>query len=579
MWWRNRKAISFIVGVVILVQLVYWIGLSTISDTTVGLLVFCSVSISVLSSLAIFTFGADLDFSTGRTAFPQRFFTLPVGSLKISLIPVFAMVVAIAWCWIPAALLMLHNISGNANAIDIDATFASLFIALPWLAMSAVGCWLQAIAWWPFRSAWHRLGVIVVLVVSVVALFVYGIDAMQSKDFQTPRLLILLTALFGFSAAVVSVFKARRLSWRSEASARDFSLVASDDDSSFRKLASFDQLELETSEDSLLWRDWRQVFRVPSLLMMFFAAPFAFAVFLIPLLAHTYSAETLEPDASDSYSIAIYALLQMITILIPLIMFVPPFILLMTSPMLGKSSYWKREFAFSAFLGGLPVSDDQFLVSRIKSVLRSSFQAWSVALFALALWAIPNSIRQPFSQMIAANGADDIWPYFAVCFILGSLYLSLAAPWPGMAVGLFGRGKLGTTFAFALMLLFLIGSSVAYSVVEAMTEEAGIDFGKLLANWTPTILSTLLLLKALLAIFASWALIRRDLVDWRVACTIAGFLLLACVAVTGFFVVMLHQTDSFSRKSLYTIASLIVLLFPFSAFPFARLAIDANRHR
>ena len=223
----------------------------------VQVMVFSSVSITILTSLAIFTFGADLDFSSGRTAFPQRFFALPIGSLKISMIPVIAMVLAIAWCWLPAAAVSLHYVSKIANNFDLDTQYIVLFLTLPWLVVSAIGCWLQAAAWWPFRSAWQRLLVIAIFVVLVVAISVYGFDCLQTENYQTPQMIIVVSAIFGFATAVLSVFRARRLSWRSEASVRDSSriatLVANPDSTEFQKLDSFKQLNFESANDAILW--------------------------------------------------------------------------------------------------------------------------------------------------------------------------------------------------------------------------------------------------------------------------------------------------------------------------------------
>ena len=585
MWWRNKKSILFIVSVVISVQLVYWLGqfAFAISPSAVQVMVFSSVSITILTSLAIFTFGADLDFSSGRTAFPQRFFALPIGSLKISMIPVIAMVLAIAWCWLPAAAVSLHSLSKIANNFDLDTQYIVLFLTLPWLVVSAIGCWLQAAAWWPFRSAWQRLLVIAIFVVLVVAISVYGFDCLQTENYQTPQMIIVVSAIFGFATAVLSVFRARRLSWRSEASVRGSSriatLVANPDSTEFQKLDSFKQLNFESANDAILWRDWRQVFRVPSILMWVFATPFALVVFLVPLLAHEYSSNPIARNDNDSFSMFLDVLLDMLTVLTPLILLVPPVILLMISPALGKSSYWNREFAISAFLGGLPVSDEQLLRSRFKSVLRSSFQAWLAAFFVIALWALPYSIRQPLSEAAFASGKNEVWPFYLICFVFGSLYLTMVAPWPGMALGLFGRGKLGTTFTFVFLILFVIGASVCYSCAQAVAEQVGADFDQFVVDWWPTILIFCLVIKLFLASWTFLILKKRNLIAWNQIVRRGALLLFVCASITSCLVFLLWQTDLFSRDSLLNMAMLIALLFPCWALLFARLAVDANRHR
>ncbi len=579
-WWRNRIGLLLLLFSVIAVQLVYWTAQSLIPLWMVQLVVSILIPGTVLLSMTIFTFGSDLDFASGRTAFPIRFFELPVGSLRVAMVPIAGMLLAIAWCWMPAMLVNLHALSEGFTKEKFDLSQLLLILVLPWLAMSSLGCWLQTIAWWPFRTAWHRVGFISFLVIVVVVLFIYSIDSIQSNNFITSQVTLTAMAGCGVIGAVVSVTRSRRLSWRFEAAGRNDGATQTtlhDASEKFQLVSEIGETNFGSVEEAIQWRLWHQTFKVPVLLTVLLMAPIAIAVIWAPLQLYFAEAQT---NHLTPRLVALKSIMNLLITLVPLMLLFPAFILLLASPSFGKSSYWKREFAITSYLAGLPVSDGEFVAARIRGVLKTSLATWLVAFVVLALWALPHSIRAPFEEAIRMNQLGNVWPFYVAFAILLSLYLSLVAPWPGLAVGLYGRGKLGTTMLVLFLVICSFIAGIIFQFVHAvLTEVADVSVAEFFHMWTPTILASLLVAKFSLLALGIHLTLSRGHIHAKTILKTGLCLTLICIATTALFVFLLEQASSLDNRFLSNVGLFLMLLFPCSSLLFSRVAFDANRHR
>ena len=142
-WWQHRISLSLMLFTVAAAQLFFWIGSESYDIELTMVPIMISIAVAVVVAIQVFTFGGNLDLTSGRSSFPKWLFTLPIKGVELAMIPVVAMIAALAWGWIPASLAFGHF---WATENTFDLLDFSLFVFLPWLGMSAFGCWLQAVS-------------------------------------------------------------------------------------------------------------------------------------------------------------------------------------------------------------------------------------------------------------------------------------------------------------------------------------------------------------------------------------------------------------------------------------------------
>jgi len=164
--------------------------------------------------------------------------------------------------------------------------------------------------------------------------------------------------------------------------------------------------------------------------------------------------------------------------------------------------------------------------------------------------------------------------------VLISLYLALVAPWPGLAVGLYGRGKLGNTLLVLFLVVFAFMGGMIFQIAHAaLVEVADMTLAEFLEAWGPTILASLLAAKFLLLAYAINLTLGRGQIRGTTILKHGLWLTLACIAITGLLVFLLEQDPALDNRFLSNVGMVILLLFPCSSLLFSRIAFDANRHR
>lgn len=531
-WWKHRFAVVLIVSSVLLAQAVYWLGDPEQRWDLSGALLFLSSTITFFSAMAMFTFGSNLDFTSGKSAFPAWLFLLPIPGIRLAVIPALTMVLVLAWGWIPTATAIWFLIE---TPKPVSATG---LIVMPWIFACAAGTWLQVVSWWPFRAAWHRLAVIAVLIfLTALWLVVCQVYEFQASYFRGG---VILAAVTGFLAAIFSVYRARLYTWRSDLGT-DEALPANEDEA--RSYASSPIRDFRSTLSALQWRDWKQLSRFPVMLMSVLAVLLALQAIFIPN-----------------------------TIMFLLVLFVPTGILTLVSHKLGKTSYWSRNSALSCHAAALPVSDPQFLKSRIFNLLRLSLLMWGLSLLVAGIWCLKSINRQQLAEVATAltdvaNGASG-WQIL-IAIVLASLYLVLALPLPGLAMGLSGRIWVKRT----VPILLLFGVSGISTWLHRLSNgfRQPIDIPQVF----PVLMSVLLGIKIALTIAGLVICKKRDLLDQNALLKHSLILSIACGLLCVLFCQLLVPAGITHRDVVLG----VVTLFPCASLVFCRVALDWNRHR
>jgi hypothetical protein len=524
-------------------------------QTFSGLFLTVSILATCFSALTVFSFGSNLDLTSGKSSFPVWLFKLPVPSIRLALIPTLAMIAAFAWGWIPAAKAMSLMSSNSQGVAEASLNYNLLF--LPWLGLSAFGLWLQAIAWWPFRLAWLRMVCLAVLMTTIALLVSLG-NVLDLGPWY-PTLATLIPTATGFVAAITSAAKARHLNWRSEASSDR--MIQSTEDGSNAKFVDPIARPFSSAVSAVAWRDWKQLGRAPIILMLMICLPMTLMVATLPLTIR----------------------------FLAVLLFVPASLLAFVGPMLGKSRYWKDNYEMSAFLSGLPVSDDQFFRSRIFNTLKVSVCSFLCVTVVFLVWLIRSENRMQLEQLGSQDGASG--GLIAAAWIAVGFYLALISPWCGLAIGLYGRKWLKRS----VTLLCACGGLAAFSYFAIRSDslfaklshlETRTEVFESLVSQIRICLWVLLVWKAFFTlVLIVWALRFRFVKDscamaWQVIeskplLIWGGVLVVLCgLTVTGLCCLLKPLGVSIHDVALGT-----SLTFPFASLIACRLALDLNRHR
>lgn len=545
-WWRNRIQISIIVASVVVAQLIYWTGIVFEHDALNMMPLLLSIGATVISAMAVFTFGSNLDLTSGKSSFPQWLFTLPIASFRLALVPALAMALTLAWGWMPAIAAISTSPASGSEPVS-----TSLLI-LPWLGMCAFGNWLQAISWYPFRSAWHRLIVILLMSFLVALLSVLGMIGDFGPQYATT--VIVLCALTGFVAAIASATHARRFMWRSDViSGTAFGLSwdseVEDKNRTLSPLSSFKNLNLYSALAALRWRDWHRLGKAPVLLAL---------LIVVPLVVLVLSVET-------SPNILAFLL-------------VPAALLSLASSSLAKTTYWKGEFGLSNNLSSLPVSDEKLLLARFRTTLRASVLTWALTLAVVLIWLTKSSSRSQFEWVIeeltvlTGSGLPVMMAIFLFTF-----YIAVVAPWPGLAIGLFGKRWItwtvfATLFLASMVLSFATGSHIVRMIVNH-TSRAG--YLQWMFDRLPSFLVSALILKFVFAVSLLAIAIRNQLLNWKTVSKLGALLATGCVVLISLFLALLQNTE----LPFFEATALLIAMFPCGSLILARIALDSDRHR
>ena len=544
-WWKNYFPIIVMVVFVILAQMIYWIASDAVSASTqklISMILAMSMASGVFSAVIVFTGGHNLDLTSGNSAFPAWLYTLPISSVQLAMVPVIGMIIGLAWSWIPFALAI--------RAVQPSLSIVQL-VFLPWLGLCGGAFWLQALAWRPFPTGWHRLSV--VLIISLIVAFSVPLAGLMPIWF--PAFAVVTFAMTGFMAAFYSVEKARHHGQRLKNVSSSISAPTLSTESN-PTFASFTKLQLDSSLAALAWRNWYRIGRIVVALML---------VISIATVLLTFVAS---PSAN-----------------ILLILLVPTALLAAVGPKLARESYFKSEFELPNYLAVLPVSNRRLLVARLFNALTISVVTWSMGLVVSVIWlatadnladfdAIVRSLEQMFPSRFGSG-----WPLVAGG-LLFTIYTAIVAPLPGLTLGLCGRKRFeimvtALVYLTGVIVIVTLSWYITGVLDRLTTPEARSEYMSRLTSWIPTCLAGLLIIKFLLVAFSVWAVNRRGAFDWK---SVGGWLMAGagvCLLLVVLFCVLIPNSFIGTQNT----AMIVILLFPCATLVSAFAAIDWNRHR
>ena len=551
--WRHQFAIPAMIASVLVAQASFWIFSE---QWTMGLLQL-SVAFVFFNAMTIFTFGNELDLTSGQPSFPRWLKSLPINSWTLAAIPALAMVIAMAWCWVPAAIAFMSMESDPApwnHRIKV--------LLLPFLGISTFGCWLQAIAWWQFRTGWSRLVAIGTFIVLGVTLLVFNCDQPGDTFLWGSSLVAALSGLF---AAILSGVICRNEGWTGVRAYRN-SVPNSE---AIRPRNEWVQTApaFQSSWKALTNREWKHVGRFPVWFAIAVMSPFALGIvaFLI-----WNSPEKMPPGIGG----VILTLIPLIGIAIGLV------IIAGAGFPLAKDRYWKGSYKLPVYLTCLPVSNDELYSVKFWNTIRVSLAIWGAGLLilltiGLVAWLNPESTRgmlisqlelskgffhdlelSKFPQRLGFNSAAEI----AVSGLIAWWLVAISSPWVGVAMGLSGQEKLKRLGPW----LAAVGILVSLIVVGRFEDRTLV---------LRTFLISSLVAKTLAIVGTVWwASIRR--VNLRRAIILTSSVTGLGIFLSGILYVVIRD----SRWPIDLVMMSAIVLIPCASILFARLAVDLNRH-
>lgn len=564
-WWSNRSLLIGSVVSVLIAQIYFWIDIRDAELSNIaGFLLGISILVSVVSAFGVFTFGNELDLSSGRSAFPSWFLSLPANPSRFAIGPLVGLALLLGWAWWPYTLAMLHmgSLPGNEFVETSEPLLNRVwsFGLLPWLGLCGFGFWVQAIAWRPFRFAITRL--------LIFAALIFGLSVLLSFGAYFPwvnRIVLPLATCAGLLCAFRSVALARSSSWKADAGTtlglRNFAAVRQTIDPEVARLDQFKQLEFRSPSKSFAWRDWKQLARIPVALMLMVA---------LPMLCFVLTMET--------------------TLNMLMILLFPIMIGVATAPTMGKDRYWKSKAEMSPYLATLPVTNRELLLSRARCVVRNSLVMWAIAAIVLLVWFLSTGGRQLLKAFASGlgeiSGAENGVPVFIALLFLQFL-MTILTPWPGFAVGLCGRKKVDQVFLIVVTVLGLTGLLMlcikALEVFQSLSSppyagnaDLRIEYLNQLFGQVPFVLGSILVAKLCLGVLPVVLLMRRGLFNWKSFMQFLGTFALVALSLVGTCWMLLRGVDGIIQVLVYLI---VIILIPFSSALMLPFSLDWNRHR
>ncbi|MEM7454542.1 MAG: hypothetical protein AAF456_09360 [Planctomycetota bacterium] len=564
--WRHWVAFPAMALSVIVAQLLCWCGASALDPAFCTSALTLSMLLVFVCSITVFTFGNDLDLMSGKSSFPAWLYNLPVGSFKLALLPVLAMVLAMSWCWWPAAAGMAFL---NDTPVRAELSSPLSLWILPWLGICAFGNTLQAVAWWPFRAGWQRILTLAILFVGGITLLMVNTIQGTSGSFAWTSTITI--SIVAFSAAVVSVIRGRQFTWRASGlfDARHGNSKSWISRAQRLFLAGQTPEQFGSKWSALLHREWTSVGRYPALFVLLIALP---SVTCIVLFLLRY-APTYPQPMVGGFLISIPWLVACGCVSMGAL----------AGTTMAKDRYWKGSYEVPVYLSAMPVSDDTLFQAKVINTLKMSAGVILIGIVTMAImvwaaWVNPGSTKGmivPDLQMsggiildaefIAQTkfGASDIEPLFLAGVLCATL-CTFSAPWIGLAMGMTGRSWFVVAASTALLGGLVIGMIVLENGIDSTMFYATIRF----------LLITLLAIKVASAVAAIWMAVRAGVFSSSLVRTMSAIVASGAVMSVGIYVLL--ETAMF-RSDLWTLFA--VTMIPCASVIFSRVAIDWNRHR
>ncbi len=495
-------------------------------------------------TMAIFNF-TEVNPRKGFAGFPQRFFTMPVGTWALVGYPMLCAVLCIVGLYVAWAELVFRPV-GFAVMVRWPAT----------LLASAV-VFYQAIIW---CLSGHRiarlfvLGFVLTYLVAVgfiphlppviLARIAPGLSGVWTE--QKLTIVLAALALGAYGAAVVVVGNQRRGGGKTSVWTAGLAQRLAD---AFPQR----QWKLNSPERALFWMEWRRGGRV---------LPAAVFFVLLVLTGPLSGVTSQNAAATDRAVFWIAAMPMLLAIVI--------------GKGVAKPDFWSLELGLSPFLSARPISAGQVVAAKMKSAAVSTLLTWGIVLAIAPLWIYCNGdlehLRNLWGLFRQAYSPWVQWLIPVLLFaatIIFTWSLMVGSVWLGFS----GRSALyysGVGLAVVLFVSLLIALGACFDLADD-------DSAVILAMmpWLPWTLAAAFILKTCSATAAYLKARRLRLISDRAA----RKYFFCWAAATGCFL-MLAWLISPRVVWLRDILMLVALLaVPLARLVAAPLTVAWNRHR
>jgi hypothetical protein len=423
---------------------------------------------SYLFLVGIFIF-QDADVGSERSAFPPYFFTLPVRTGQLVVVPMALGTVTTFSLIFLVSLVARH--AGTNMGLWWPATAGAAVLAL-----------LQAVFWFPFGIPYSKL----VLTLLLLPAICMGIGVGFFEDISEATICAALAVLTGLSyfVAHLGVVKARR------GDGREISLRRTDSKSS----AVQAKKAFSSPAQAQSWYEWKQHGKVlpfiAGMLVIVLCMPLAWDNTLSPITGFTPDAKGMVPTVPT-----------FLTVYYPILLGMLPWVAWVIGSGARRSDTKRSDRTFHLFYGTRPMADHTMVGLKFRTGLKSALVAWAVVfLMSLPLLLLKGGYQVPNASYFGGGGDvvlqlnEPIFVVLAKFFTLdaalrcaGFMLLILAFTWRNYVVGfwteLSGKGWLRHGYPMfwgvLIMSFILVGSSAPTGSLPAMGPRAiaGIIWG------------------------------------------------------------------------------------------------------
>jgi hypothetical protein len=477
--------------------------------------------------LAVFTFGLEGDLAARQSMYPARMFTLPMTTAALSGLPMLFGTAAMMILWLATRLFALWP-----SGIEVPSIWPALLAA-------SLLAWTQALTWMAYPLPGLRIIVTVLWLGTIDAI---ALLALHFNAHESLMLGILAPQIpLAYLAARFAVSRARRgdvPDWRGA-----FAWLAP-----IARILSLRREHFPSPASAQAWFEWRRHGR---------SLP-AWVGILLPFELILLWA------AGDATALVFTILLG--------VLLTPPFMASFAAATVSKSSPNASDsYGVTPFIATRPLTNAELIAAKLKMAIWSTIAAW-----LLVLIATPLALKFSGTSAVVLDRwrrlSEIVGTPRAVVGLLLILSGCIASTWKQLVqslyIGLTGRASLIKGSVFLILgFLFLFGPFAQWII----------DSRRLGELWSalPLILTILVSLKMIAAVWITTQLYRSRLVSDRTLVTGAGCWCLAVLALYGVLVWLLDAP----HIPHYLLMLLAILAIPLVRLSAAPLALAWNRHR
>jgi hypothetical protein len=478
--------------------------------------------------MTVFAYAFEAHVESRGTCFPSRMFTLPVNTAALAGWPMLYGAAAMALLWLVAAWRIFPPWGWQPP------------LAWPALLAAVVLAWTQALMWCPFGLPWLRVALALPVITAPVAGCVAAALLRIPSEYLCAFLGVQLPA--AYLVAYAGLRAARRgdaPDWRWLTSA--LGAVLPRRSGRGRPFASGYRAQA--------WFERRR-FGVKTPVLVALILPWS----LMGLALGKNPVLTTER-------------ILFVSLLMPI------FVGGMGIDWAGKPNPWaKRSLGLSTFQATRPLGTAALVAAKLELALWATLAAWAVWLVevVLALF-LSGAYREVWDWWLRWNAASPPWEVAGTVVTAAALLLALT--WnnliAGLCVALTGREGVSR----GSIVVFLFFFTAAVSVACLAIGNPGLQEAVLRA--VPWVLGVAVALKAALAIWVVWAVLRSGLVSARTVAFVVG---IWCGIAAGLFVLAVRAVPA-EYATPTTLAAAVVLSLPLVRLAATPLALAWDRHR